>query len=315
MKYLCKIYFLVLLISLELVNSSFAQKTFYQNFEPDPNITDTIHFSIDSNSKRIWHVGMPKKTKFNEALSIPNVLITDTTSNYDTSSIATVLFSQEIVTSFFNYYSFRWIQKIDFENNKDFGEIYVSANNGKNWYNALYDTTMNSPVYNIYGYDPNNLTINPNSNNTALTGTDTFWRDLWLCMYHNSNQMKDTFLFKFVFYSDSVSTNNEGWMMDNFMLSPSFIHTLGTSLKVSNSFTVFPNETTGIVHVESTYSGEDKQLQKVYLYSSSGALLEEFNIHSKRVMIDISKYPDGMYILKPYTKNQSKSIKVLLKHQ
>lgn len=290
-----------------------AQWVYSQFFENTPNITDTVEYVIDSLSKKTWEIGKPAKTIFKNALTNPNVLITNTNHSYDTSISANVIFRIAGVGPIWERQNFalRWSQQLDLENNKDFAFVYISVDSGASWANATdYNPNIN---YNFYGFNAENIGTDSSSLQKGFTGSDSIWRDIWLCLYGDESAVGKIFL-KFVFKSDSVQSNHEGWMIDNFQFHPIIIHTVASDLKNKNSFVAFPNITNGVLNVESTFEGEDKKINAIYLYDSFGKLLKEYVGVSKRVTLDLGQYPDGIYFVKPITKYKSELLKVVLKH-
>jgi hypothetical protein len=289
-----------------------AQWSNYQFFEPNASFSDTVLYSIDSASAKTWKIGKPNKEKFNSAFSNPNALLTDTSVNYDTSLNASVTFKiYNLPWGWGNFIAIRWLQKLDLEENKDFAFIYWSRGDSNVWHNAFdYDPFFN---YNFYGFNTSNVAIDSSNLEKGLTGTDTTWRDIWFCIF-DSGSFDTSINLKFVFKSDSLKTNHEGWMIDNFQYHPIILHTVGSEIKSKDKFVVFPNTTNGVVHVESTFEAENKLINSISVYDAFGKLLEHNIGVSKRVTLDLSKYPDGVYYLRPNTKDKSDYLKVILNH-
>jgi Secretion system C-terminal sorting domain len=293
-------------------NHVHAQWTYYQFFEPNASFTDTVEYSVDSASAKTWKIGKPNKVKFNSAFSNPNALFTDTSIYYDTSINASIIFKVHNATwGWSNLIAIRWLQKIDLEANNDFAFVYLSRGNSNVWYNAFeYSPNFN---YNFYGFNSENVGVDSSNLEKGFTGTDTTWRDIWLCILDN-NSFDSVINLKFVFKSDTLKTNHEGWMIDNFQFHPIVLHTVGSEIKSKDKFVVFPNTTNGVVHVESTFDDENKLINSIAVYDAYGKLLEQNIGVSKRVTIDLSKYPDGVYYLRPNTKDKSDYLKVILNH-
>ncbi len=289
-----------------------AQWGNYQFFEPNASFSDTVIYNIDSISAKTWKIGKPNKVKFNSAFSNPNALLTDTSVNYDTSLNAIIIFKiYNLPWAWGNFIAIRWLQKIDLEENKDYGFIYLSKGNSNVWHNAFeYSPDFN---YNFYGFNTANVGVDSSNLQKGFTGTDTTWRDMWLCIFDQTG-FDTSINLKFIFKTDTSKTNHEGWMVDNFQYHPIILHTVESEMKTKDKFVVFPNTTNGVVHVESTFDGENKQIHSISIYDAYGKLLERNIGVSKRVTLDLSQYPDGVYYLRPNTKDKTDYLKVILNH-
>ncbi len=305
---------LTLIFSAQLSHSQWNE--YNQYFEPLPSDTDKIKVLIDSISAKTWQVGKPNKNKFKVANTIPNVLISDTINVYDTSLHANVVLSVGNLWSIFaNFYAIRWTQKLDLEVGKDFVEVLVSVDSGHTW-NDAFSSSWNGVIYNFYGFDQANVFANPKTMNGAFSGTDSVWRDIWLCLNINNTSwgLIDSLMIKFVFSSDTIQSNQDGMMIDNFIVSPSFLHTVTTETKTKNSIVAFPTETSGIVNLETTYDGVNSTITAVEVYDLNAKLLESYNPNRKRITLDLSNYPEGTYLLKSKTANKNKTHKVFIRH-
>lgn len=312
-------YILKLLLALTLTFSAqlgYSQwQVFNQYFEPLPSDTDKIKVLIDSVSAKTWQVGKPNKIKFNAANTIPNALISDTANVYDTSLNSSVIFSiGDLWNVFANYYAIRWTQKLDLEVGKDFVEVLVSVDSGLTWQDA-FKPSWNGFIYSFYGFNQANEFVNPKTMNGAFSGTDSVWRDMWLCLNLNNSSsiFIEKLMVKFVLTSDTVQSNQEGIIIDNVIVSPSFLHTVTTETKTKNSIVVFPTESSGIFNVETTYDGVNNSISAIEVYNINAELLESYKPNRKRVTLDLSKYPDGNYFLKSKTAHKNKTHKVFIK--
>ena len=51
--------------------------------------------------------------------------------------------------------------------------------------------------------------------NTAFSGTDSLWRNIWLCFNTLAMPPIDSLYIRYRFVSDSINNNREGWIIDN----------------------------------------------------------------------------------------------------
>lgn len=282
---------------------------FYQYFDgANTNPMNSLIVTIPTTSKNIWHVGPPQKTLFNAASTLPNVIVTDTLYKYPVNN--TSAFNFRYIHPFFPAsftppLAVRWKQKLDMESKKDGGIVEFSTNSGVTWQNA-----HNNPnTYQFYGFLPGSKdTIN--GNEYCFSGTDNVWRDIWLCINGSTAYQNDTIMFRFTFKSDSVNSDQEGWMIDNFMIQPTFIHPVKETSNVGD-IVVYPNKSSGIVNVEMSKKSNSDVINNIELFNIEGKRLETYGQNYTKVVLDISKYPPGIYFLKVTIGKKTTSHKII----
>lgn len=290
--------FAILLIFISTICS--AQHYAEQYFDNNPSpFADTIQYSLSADTNNVWKVGKPNKSYFKEGLSKPNVLITELDSSYGNNLNSSVIFKAYTYDmEFYRSYAFTWSQKFDLEIEKDIAAIDFSFNGGFIWSNVFDSTNFWGYYINFYGFDYTQL--NQYKGIKGFTGLDTNWRDLWLCFsnWSSTSYYPDSILVRFTLKSDSVDSNNEGWMIDNMNARASIVHTVDSDLKPKDKFIVFPNVTTGIFHVESTYEyGSKNKINEISIYDSDGKLIKYNNQKVKRATFDLTDYTDGVYYI------------------
>lgn len=307
-----------LLSFLLLVNASFsfAQKTmgpqfitqYFDSVETDPYTSIIIEIDTD-NPDNIWQIGPPQKFIFDSAATSPNVLITDTINNYPVNNNSS--FSITMQPDQWYYYgivAFQWKQKLDMDTNSDGGIVEYSEDNGNTW-----TSIFNNPyVYNFYGFDSLNVDT-LNSGEWAFTGTDSVWRDIWLCFdaSYYFTIFNQPFIIRYTFKSDSIDNNKEGWMIDNMLMHLTYLHG-AINEKEQPYLKVYPNTTTGIVHIETMKLQEYHIIEQMELISVDGKVVETFGKAPTKFYIDISKHASGMYYLKVTTNKKTETFPVVL---
>jgi hypothetical protein len=271
-----------------------AQVPYYQYFDgANTNPANSIIVGIQTSSTNIWQIGKPQKTLFSSASTTPNVIVTDTINKYPMNNVSTFTFALKNPTfPAPAITAIRWKQKLDMDQGLDGGIVEYSSNSGNTWINAFNNTN----VYMFYGFQPANKDTLP-SGEFCFSGTDNAWRDIWLCLGWPITTANDTIMLRFKFKSDSVNTLKEGWMMDNFMAYFTIMHPV-KSISQEKNLVVYPNTTSGILNVETKNHGDKGYIMFVELFDMSGKLIESYGQNSAKVVLDISKYPDGMYNLK-----------------
>lgn len=76
--------------------------------------------------------------------------------------------------------------------------------------------------------------------------------------------------------------------------------------------TVGPNPTSGVVNVQLTMNNEQLEETKIQVFDIYGKLLMDNKIEDSNFAIDLTEYPDGMYLIRLYLDNgQSTTLKVI----
>jgi len=187
----------------------------------------------------IWQIGRPSKTFFDSAYSIPNAIVTDTINFYPSNNLST--FTIKISDPSWNQQqlnrtSINFMHKFDTDSLIDGGYIEVSYNGGSTWTNIA-----NDPNITNFFYDQTNST-NPliANGNPAYTGRSNGWSQSFIgWCYQNVTGQYPIYL-RFVFSSDSIQTNKEGWMIDNIQLFTDFCEGI-PEIQNDISISLFPN--------------------------------------------------------------------------
>lgn len=247
----------------------------YVDFEYSYDTT-TLSLEIDtSNINNIWQIGKPQKTIFNQAKTQPNAIVTDTTNTYpvNNNSVFYVNYSNYNCAYFEGYYY------CDTDTN-DYGTIELSTDNGQTWIDLLAVST--------------NL-----SNKPVLTGNSNGWQffSLDFMGYINDSQV-DSLTIKFTFISDSIDTQHDGLMFDNF----AFCIAVNTqNLYQLNNLKIFPNPTSDLLNFQLEEPIDNAEIR---IYSTIGQLMQNQNIINTDVQFDVSNWNNGIYFYGIYVEGE-----------
>jgi len=297
---------LILLITIVLSTfQSFAQWT--------EIIWDTITFEepyeyleIDTSSQNIWQVGEPNKNFFDTAYSITNAIITDTINTYPINNYSFFdLYLGIYNIDLFPYDIFIEIKhKFDTDTLKDGGFITVSYDNGLTWLNIIKDTTiMNFQITPYYPYDGSGNLYSENdtlyNGEYGFSGNSNGWISTWFAWYiipckNNMNFEGDTLIVRFNFVTDSIETNNEGWMIDNIKL---YSADLGGEVKNIKplDFKIIPNpmnETTTIL------LGNYEEIELSILNIQGEIISKKKYFSNQSIVINKNGLSSGIYFIK-----------------
>jgi Secretion system C-terminal sorting domain len=304
-----KQFYLTTVLLLSFVCHSTAQFN-YQYFDgADTSVWNSILIDIDTASQNVWQIGTPQKSIFNSAATQPNAIVTDTVNFYPANN--TSRFIAKVYMQFGNWgiFALQWKQKLDLDTAFDGGIIEYSTDTGNSWVNVF-----NTPfVYNFYGFQPTNQDTLAGGE-IAFSGTDTTWRDIWLCFdlsWLQQFQFNDTILFRFTLLSDSVNNNKEGWMIDNMLAHITWIHTVN-EVEQENYLNVFPNPANNIVHLQARKIMDYHIIETMELVDPLGRIIDRWVNIPTKFWFDTSKYNEGMYFLKVKTNLQSEMLPIVI---
>ena len=273
----------------------------------DSSAYSSIFVNIDTSASNIWQIGPPQKAIFNNAATQPNVIVTDTIDYYPTNDSSSFSFDLNPDGFGWGIIAIQWKQKLDMDHDFDGGVIEYTIDGGSTWQNVFNDPY----VYNFYGYDQANVDTLPNGE-YAFSGTDTTWRDLWLCFDVSWLFNVDVVTYRFTLKSDSIDNNKEGWMIDNLLTHLTIIHTIVEEVEQEEYIKVFPNPTSGRVEILAQKTDGYHIIEKMELFNVEGKVMEEFGRSPTKFSIDLSKHPDGVYFLKIKTNLKTETVRIIL---
>jgi hypothetical protein len=290
--------------------TSFARSQSYEQYfdGADTNEWNSLIINIDPDTSNIWQIGKPQKSIFDSASTTPNVIVTDTINYYpplNTSSF-TVSF---VPWAPWGVLAVRWAQKLDLDTNHDGAIVEYTIDHGLNWNNVF-----NNPyVYNFYGFQMENQDT-LNSGEYAFSGTDSSWRDIWLCFDMSFlSTVTDTISFRYTLKSDSIDNNREGWMIDNMWIQLTLFHTVKSEME--DYMKVYPTMTNGIVNIETIKIQDYHIIESIQLIDLNGRVVKQYGKSPTKFYLDISDQIDGMYYLKVHTNKQTSTYPIILRRE
>ena len=289
-----------------LQNAQFYRQQYFDGADTIPGTS--IFIDWDSSGSNIWQVGIPQKNVFTEARSLPKAIMTDTLNPYPVNNESTFGFTIDSMFSNFGVLAVQWSQKLDMDTGKDGGIVEFSVDTGKTWQNAF-----NNPyVYNFYGYSNANIDTLPDST-VIFSGIDTTWRDLWLCFDMSwLSSFNVHFMVRYTFMSDSIFDNKDGWMVDNILVHPTYVHTI-SEVEQPEYIKVAPNPTSGKLDIIGQKLEYFHIIEKIELYNTNGHLVQQWGKSPTKFSIDIGRHKPGVYYLKVFTNVKAETLRVVLK--
>ncbi|MCX6252101.1 MAG: T9SS type A sorting domain-containing protein [Bacteroidetes bacterium] len=289
--------FLLFLAILSFTARSQKETKMYMDFFTFDDSTHYYNLIIDPfNHNNDWQTGQPQKTFFNQAASLPNVLITDTVGYYKPSNTSVVtFFSPTLGYGFWPVVEFYY--EFDSDSLLDYGKIEVSPDHGQTWIDIVKDANVHGFSWYVNGSLGGQLCNNGDSV-YPFTGRTSGWyyyfrSDLYNFYYQFPSA--DTIIYRFSFISDAIQTNKEGWMIDNLFfydwwegITP---HTAGDLIT-----SVSPNP----VNAEMTirFMNPSKDMIRIELFDSKGTKISTLNTTSDHAKVNTQPLFAGMYLYK-----------------
>ena len=223
------------LLFLFLSHICFSQQ--YNYFEGPTSLEAIIDTAQGQNS---WQIGPPQKTLFNEALTAPNVIITDTVNNYPSSDTSSFMVRIEGYSLFsYPYMIMLFSHKMDVDEMHAGGWIEASYDEGNTWAN-IYTDSVNGLF--VLDYSPMDTLFN---GEIGFASSNTDWNLSAICwgVLDYTWPPPSSILVRFNFASDSMSVAKEGWMIDNMEVYPEIIHTVEELRDMTNgeALVAYPN--------------------------------------------------------------------------
>lgn len=236
------------------------------------------HVYIDTlNADNIWQVGQPQKTLFDSAFSAPNVIITDTVEFYPNLNHSEFIV---IAPNFYGGIGMDLYHRFNTDTLADYGRIEVSYN-GVDW--LAIDSTTSFSQFDFYG----------DQSSEGFSGTS----DGWVQSYAYWNYPPtDTLQIKFIFTSDDVQTNKEGWMIDNIY----FTFDLGIGIEENETddhYTIAPNPFSDQTIIK--FSNPQGDIYNLQLFDYNGRMVKSIdNISSDQIRLDSDNLTNGLYLFR-----------------
>jgi hypothetical protein len=299
----------VFLYGLNLFSQMDLAKYVEIDFEED---TFDQYISFDTSANNIWQTGTPQKTFISSGLwDSKRCLITDTVNNYPKNNYSAFTVSvhwpkiEEIDTPIIN---FIFYHKFDTDSAMDGGKIEVSFD-GQDWYD-VWSWSLYSLVGEYEGdghwyiYD----TVK-SLNSAGFSGNISTWKkpipnDAWeeLCLIFDYPYDYDTvsFYLKFVFASDSIDNNKEGWAIDNIGIyytekpQPD-----NFEIQKNESYMLYPNPANGVLNLQMDESLFQNEVS-YEIINTRGQVIEENtidNFQDDLLKINLNDYLPGIYFL------------------
>ncbi|HLN52129.1 MAG TPA: T9SS type A sorting domain-containing protein [Lentimicrobium sp.] len=290
---------IILLLSAERVLS---QAMYFDTVTFD---TPTDKIIIEATPENIWQIGEPDKIFFDQVISPPNAIVTDTINSYPTNNVSSFIY---IIRNAFTqdcYTSMQFWHKYDTDTIYDFCMMEASYDGGASWI-IMKDTTLYENMFSMFwwDYDFHQATGQMTPHNNFISGTSDGWIksvfnwQWYFGVYRDTIIANpDSLMIKFTFTSDSIDNSNEGWMIDQIFTSSGYWGGCGSIFDIDfeKNIDISPNPFSDEATIQFKESVENAELS---LYNSFGSrVLSLNNVSGTEVRIYRNNLKPGLYIL------------------
>ncbi len=235
-----------------------------------------------------WQVCEPNKPIFNESLSPTHAILTDNTGPYPVNDTSVFILKTFTFLTGDDVPVVGGWYKFDSDSLKDFGRIDISYDHGITWKDILTDTT-------IYWH----------TQKPVFTGRVYQWREFNASWIYYPPAF-DTVYYRYTFISDSIQTNQQGWMLDDIYVTDHIEGIQSREREVQLS--VFPNPSRDIITLlVLNFHGSIE----VSIYDLLGGLRLQQTLFDSCKSLDISSLPNGAYIMRVNLGDQPFIVKLL----
>jgi len=282
----------------------------------DTNYNPNFDIQIEPLANNIWQKGKTVKFGTTHARDTSCAIFTDSVNSYPVNNYSAFHFlfpknyGQWGSTQQWNYYLKFW-HKFDTDSLLDGCWLEFSDDSGMTWHkvdslNMGFPNNYFQNGWNACNLYTNNITsVTPALVDTLLDGTKAWsgnsngWRytSLWINMAFpiKPNRGNGINAIRFVFKSDSINNNKQGWIIDDFAIG--WTETWGAVNDVSlfNQLPIYPNPSTnGVFNISFPSNSVNGSLQIFNIY---GQKIKEEAL-SKQV--DLSNQTNGLYYYKAF---------------
>ncbi|WP_421753785.1 T9SS type A sorting domain-containing protein [Croceimicrobium sp.] len=288
-----------------LLGPGLSAQYYRQYFDgADTSTYNSVFALIDSNS--VWQIGAPAKNYFQQAATQPNAIVTDTLNSYPIND-SSAFHMKVPIWAPVGILAIEWMQALDFEDSIDGGILEFRYTDTSAW-----ESAFNNPyVYNFFGFDSSNVATLPNGE-LAFTGSRDM-HNVWLCLDMSwlAQFSTDTIEIRYRILTDSVDTQQDGWLLDNINVHITGIHTIN-EVDQGAFMTASPNPTFGPIKLNARKTGQVQYIESIELLDLSGKVVQSWDKSPTKFDIDISGQKAGVYILRVKSNIKKEEFRIML---
>jgi hypothetical protein len=305
---------IIIIINLSVL-SLYSQELLYLGWPHSSiNFEDTSEYKYVSNdTNKVWHIGKPQK----DILFLPSnhlylgkyAIVTDAIDCYPDSIHASFQFKLTLGEA--DEYEISFSHKYDFEENSDGGIIETSFDLGQTWNNILSDPKTQDRITYLNNFYSLTDTISSNNNQPGFTGLQVNITRVIISFLADEDIRGDTMLLRFTITSDSIDTQNEGWMLDYFRFGGIMTYNIESNFS-DVKIQIYPNPIDNLLFINNENNIND--IKQIHIINSAGIIIMSNNVDRKKhFMIDLSRLTSGIYYIRFDMTNNEFITKVFIK--
>lgn len=249
----------------------------------------------------IWQIGNPQKTFIDSSFSAPYCLITDTADTYPIGNLSSAQMKLQLTEGYVHVY---FTHKFESDSLLDGGciELSIDDSTWHGFYDSAYWSSVNLEFWG--GLDFYDVTDTVETlGQPGASGHSGDWIHSNLRVFYQNVQPFPEYLgLRFLFASDSIETQKDGWAIDNFHFE--FGH-IGIDEIDEQLGVVYPNPTSGFIRFRNA-----SIVESFKLYDAHGRLIKELDVHAGT--INVSDFPTGIYLARWVEKGTPKYSRIVI---
>lgn len=301
-----------LIILLAMSHSTWAQEQYWLNFD---TVDYPLYIALDSVYPYDgWQIGAPQKQVFDESLSLPNALVTDTVLPYQDSGqwyaefhIPVFYYGDEIFLEF--------MQRLSIDQGEASGWVEYFEPASGSWSRVNQDSVW-ATGHMIYLGEHASVT-DSGVFYTDTSETWTFEQYMFTCeavmvQHDDRGGGADTMRIRFAFHADSNTNGRDGWMIDDVHVTHygpcTGIEEFGLPL-----IEAYPNPVDREFHLLPAPPGSESYRIE-FINSTGDIVLRDAWRSSGMRIIDLSSLNNGPYLLRAISSTRQSSVRVVVQH-
>lgn len=263
------------------------------------------YFQVDTTAQTLWQIGSPNKINFDTSYSPVKSIITDTINSYPSndSSFFTLIYSpvENYLGGIYDDIRYEFYHRFITDTINDYGKVMMSIDGGQSWINAFSDSLNSIGSSPDHYFESTGLSYSGDlqiSGNSGGWVRSTFMKDLDQWIYNMTGNPPspwngiDSIMVRFIFKSDSIQNNSDGWQIDDFTMT----HYYPVSVSEINEKEVFcfPNPAHNYLYFTKDIFTRDEE---IFIFDAIGKIISQTFL-SENNSVNISDLESGIYYLK-----------------
>lgn len=288
------------------------QPVFTLTFEDTSVINQVFYSDSAIDPHGIWQIGVPDKSLFDSALTVPDAVVTLLDTTLPAGSMGSFIITLPgIQLGSGQGGLLTFVHRFQFDTAHGRAYVEYSVDTGRHWHPILitahqecYQQPAQGLIDGQYIYLPvwwDNVPKDTTADSLSyFTGTDTSWVYDSIAMpnfiYGDKTSLLTQYLFRFTAYTDSLSPALAGWMIDNIAYSNFTIDCPGGINEINSAhLKVYPDPATDAFTI--SILNEPESDYQLSLYDLSGRAVMQRRFYGEEIMLQRDGIDPGSYFI------------------